>query len=234
MSEHTNTLLGEFSALRTEIRDKFQLIKINLNHREQELNKRVNELEDNYKNQSEGILSDLKKLQSTYKVLEGNLNTKELAGTQEATLSLITDKIEVLQTSYAQLQCHVSIKIDTEHIVSIVDKLGDITYGEGKDTVSPDLATRPILRSHTPDPYTSEDTFSYPKRSGRHSTVEPFTKSDNFSTQSLYSRYERSTPDSTHRMERRVPRTISETGHGYSTPQPVKKSANIIGKRKWK
>ena len=222
----SESLLGEFSALRTEIKDKFQSIKIKLNQREQELIKSVNEMETDFKVRSEGILSDLNKLQRTQKVLQDTLDSEELAGTQEATLSLVSDKITLLQTSYSQLQGHVNLKIDSESIEVLVTELGTISRGHRHETASPGHTTRPLLRSHTPDPFTSSDTFTYPPRPSRISTHESFHRSDEFLPLP---------PSSTAHPPRRVPRTLSECGHRYSSPQPVKKSANIISKiGKWK
>ena len=220
----SESVLGEFSALRTEIKDKFQSMKIKLNQREQELIRAVNEMETDFKVRSKGILSDLDKLQKTQKVLQDTLDSDELAGTQEATLCLISDKISLLQSSYSHLQGHVSMKIDSQSVELLVEELGAISRGDTHETAS-GHTTRPPLRSHTPDPFSSSDTFTYPPRSSRLSTHESFLRSDQFSP----------VPQNDPLAPRKVPRTLSESRHGYSTPQPLKKSANIIskiGKRK--
>lgn len=226
----SESLSGEFSALRKEIKDKFQFVKIKLNQRELELSRRVDEMETDFKVRSQRILSDLDKLQRTQKVLQDTLDTEDLAGTQEATLSLISDKIGLLESSYSQLQGHLSLTIDTQSVEVLVAELGAISRGDTHETASLRHTTRVPLRSHTPDPFSSSDTFTYPSRPSRLSTHESFLRSD-----PLYSGTDPLPPSDTNLPPRRVPRVPSESGHGYSSPQPVKKSANIISKiGKWK
>ena len=225
MSEVSDSLSELFSQMRERVRERFQSLRIKLNQREQELAKRLSELETSLRSRSEGLLSDLEKLQRTQSVLEKTLDSQELAGTQEATLSLIQDKISLLEASYAGIRSVATIRIDTGPLEALVSSLGELSHpGDARDPSPPPVTSLRVRRSHTPDPYTPRaHTLDRPTRYSQ----QP---------DSLHSRSDRATslysPSDSFlsRTADRVPRTISESGHGYMTPQPAKKPSGIIAK----
>ena len=229
MSADTDSLGAIFSQMRVEIRDKFQTLRIKLNQREQELSKRVSEMETNLRSQSEGLLSDLDKLKRTQKVLEDTLDSEELAGTQEATLSLIRNKISLLESSYADIRGLATFVLDTGPLELLMSSLGKLSPPGTQE--APSLPPAPkelrMRRSHTPEPFSDlSDSFDLSHRPTRYSQhIDSFHSRPDRST-SLYMRSDSSLSRTSHR----VPRTISESGQGYMTPQPIKKATSLIGK----
>ena len=247
MSAITDPLTEEFSRIREEIRDKFQTLRIQLNQREQELERRVAEMETSLRAQSEGLLSDLAKLKRTQSVLEDTLDSRELAGTQEATLSLIREKVSLLETSYADIRAVATLLVDIAPLQALVSGLGELSpTGERERDPSPSPSPSPLRfrRSHTPDPYSNpSDAFDLSHRPTRYSVhIDSFhSRSDTPSDTLPRSRSKPDRPASLYmrsdsflsRTAERVPRTISESytpPQWYMTPQPVKKSSGFIGK----